>query len=465
MKIFRHDIEMADVQMTNWVFNYPSFKNFDTEQLSSGGQPFANFFEDFNSFLSKPYIPNIKQIEVGGAIRSKQEFDLRSKLLVAVQGKLLNLTISGRWYVNEEEGGDFDFPTTINFPNLRSFTMSLTVMGYTNKDYSDLNWFDNFVHGITSVTSIHLLCDCDPDLVLKCLKTINEVSSTFSYLEELSVCDLNPDMVNILLQLKLNKPLKKLKLVEAFMYHTKEDVAAFEQLLKKYAPSLEKFTFTMPQKESKDKDLPLFMRFPAFPNLQYLKISWEDNYVKNKGVGLNFPGGDINYEKDFPSLISLVLGPSYGFPAKGRSHYGTVYEAFFPPIKANPIDKQATEICHSVQVLDIWGEEPWLLGDEIDCFFTKPKIVLMTAMFPNASNYDWIRMSKKCAISDSGPGLSEPDSDWPELDSCSTDNLEELEWTSDESEMENDRNSNSDNSFHSEMESGWNSDNSSSESE
>lgn len=326
MKLFQYHVEMENAPLANWKIILPIFKEkrdgypyrpvFD----SSPGTPGSKFVDDLNWFLTTRNIGNIKQLHLGGWVQTKLEFELRSKILPAVQASLQELTISGDWYLSQEDAKECEFPKTLHFFNLRSFTIDVG-----NETCSDLGWVGNLVRGITNVYSITLSCD-DAPLARSFLDNVHQLSSSFVRLENLVISCPNPDVIKQLLQIKLNRPLKSFRVFDTFLgFETRVDWNLFGQLLSKYSSTLEKLALTIPELEWHTKREE-FIKFPGFPNLKYLDISWNDDKMQ---VDLVFPEGSINYEKDFPSLKSLAIGPSNNF----GSLYGSVCEAFHQLMK------------------------------------------------------------------------------------------------------------------------------------
>lgn len=161
------------------------------------------------------------------------------------------------------------------------------------------------------------------------------MQSQFINLSEITLPYTSFNSVKILLE--LDKPLRKLQL-NFLTYMNQLESDAFGELLAKHAKTLESLEFKVPSKMSnhfgEDEISPVFLRFPAFPKLELLNITWEcldgsfksiqtspRNHSNNwQDISWIFPSGgcSMNYKSDLPCMECLILWPTYVQQSEGE---------------------------------------------------------------------------------------------------------------------------------------------------
>lgn len=412
MKLFRYSVEMANNPLPNWSIALPSLgleEDGDGDGVdTSEGQPGAKMLEDLDYFIVDDKLDarrSLKRLNLGGAISSRKDYDVRLKVLQAVGGGVEEFTWRGSWYLDTAPGKNYPFPEDIHFQKLKVFTLSLSPLepggwGHDEaKNCSSLTWLQPFIKSIHRVTTIRL--ECSTSLALLFCNTLTKpgMMSLLSNLREVSVHHVTVNVIKILL--KLDKPLKKLELFDLKNLE-KSDFQYFAELLQKHCQTLESLLFIIPPSPMDENDTPpLFISFPAFPKLINLNVGWgPEEYQKTQDIKLTFPDGTsfVNYANDLPSLKCLTLYP-LGYrkysqietsftvgtqPERVWENCGSLFKMFFPPIATNG----AMQIVKSVQFLDALYEVPVGYQKESPLFSEEAE-VLIAAMFPNVNN-KWI---------------------------------------------------------------------------
>lgn len=390
MKFFQYSVEMQEIPMSRWNIDLPIFQQrqgYGRALDATPGQPGSKFVDDFNWFISSPNIENMKILELAGQIHTKLEFDLRLKVLQTVQKTLQELCISGTWYQTSDQV-NCEFPENLNFPNLKSFSLKL-ITDTEGEECYNLKWLQNLFRGITKISTLDLLC-YDEQLAVSFLDHIHNLANSFSHLEELSISSANPVVIKKILQVQVKTPLRKLQVSDLNItftdFDTREDWILYDHLLSKYSTTLQELSFDIPHKNEKSEKGQQFIIFPTFPNLKYLRVSWESG---KEPLDLMFPGGGINYENDFPSLQSLAVYPEIN----GDPFRGTVSEAFFPATKEENLGDEPIQVFNGLQYLEIFPDK----GFE-DESITPDIVTAIAGMFPKVSNYDWITAMENAGV-------------------------------------------------------------------
>lgn len=399
MKLFRYSLEMSSFPLLAWKLELPCLGACD-----EFGMKFK-MVTDLSSFLLQPH--SITLLELGGLMDSLKDYSIRHKILAKLSQTLEHIELSGYWGWEPER---VLVPYNLHFPRLKTLTLSLRGRVRAR----DNSWFRGWIPGIKTVTWIRLNCDGNEShAFLYCLS--NAPWSLFRHLRKFTSHVTTPTGLRCLSLLE-----QKLTWVELGLLVEMRagDYAIFEKFLVKHAATLEMLQFVMCAIKVRDEKLVITVKIPSCPKLRWLNIGKDLGlirprypeepdlhwYVVNSGrnqeINLNFPGGEINYARDFPVLESLTLWPmGFGkYPLEEDAHHFVGYSVtelwnkiepfyaiFCPGIVTNFVGQP--QIVRSVLDLDILTHASF--GNvEKKLLLSENAVTRIADMFPNLRNKD-----------------------------------------------------------------------------
>ncbi|XP_035711429.1 uncharacterized protein LOC118436880 [Folsomia candida] len=323
-----HDIKKV-TKWPHWKISFPALpaKGNDKENWRN------KYVTDLNWFLQPKRDPLIKTLSLKGAptlslkenIKSNHDYRLYLGTVSQLKDTLEELCLDVSMRIWKNDGTEKKYYSTrpdLRFNKLQKFSLVLDDLCELNLDTVTANWMETWADAITRVISLSIV-----GARFLGTRFVQELGTTgtarYQNLREILITCKPEDAINFLIG--VNQPLTKVTLTLPLQ---NRHLPEFENLLKKFAPSLELLDFRVATDGMEEKSR-FVLHLPCFPKLKSLDFHFGtfkdtpyytgpdcvDCRVKNVArVGLEFPPRDhvnngIDYGRHLPEIRSIVVTP------------------------------------------------------------------------------------------------------------------------------------------------------------
>ncbi|OXA49276.1 hypothetical protein Fcan01_15941 [Folsomia candida] len=326
----------------------------DVEEHDEKGRA-AKFLADLSWFINPSRGHHVKTLWLSGRIHSDPDYDVYINVVTSLKDTLEELRIDLYMKIFNADGHEENYSTEgdLVFKNLNKFTMCIS--SYVPETFS-APWVKPWARAIKGVNAMFILSQVP--LGSRFVKELQE-AGTLSYknLREIELKCKTEDGINFLAE--VNQPLKKVTIKIPLEIG---EVSKFENLLKKFALSLELLSFRVSTEGMAEKSR-FALNFPYLPSLKSLDFHFGvfkkvhfcngyDCFIKDVArFRLSFPplsysrhtGDDcLDYARHLPSIRSIVVTPSL---------YGAEEETMFWDTYSNLIDSLLPKLGQSCRTL------------------------------------------------------------------------------------------------------------------
>ncbi|XP_035701363.1 uncharacterized protein LOC118433495 [Folsomia candida] len=381
--------EMRNVSgWPNWKITFPDLPAKEDDQKNFG----AKFVIDLNWFLKPRRGHLVKTLSLRGDILSDQDYGLRLDTVSRFEDTLEELCVHFEMRLCNSDGTEKEFSSRpgLCFKVLKKLSLELSESMFSSSqarpDTLTASWMKTWADAVKHVTSISIIGeDILGSRFVQELQTTG--TSRYKNLREITLTCKPEDGINFLAD--LNQPLSKMTLTIPLKNRHLPD---FEDLLKKFAPSLELLSFRVSMDKLKKKSR-FLMNMPRFPKLKSLDIHFgEDDFLEDGNwycfiknvprLSLAFPplpgsrDDVIDYGRHLPEIRSIVVTPNMG--EDDEDDFWDTYSDLIDSLLPNEVGQS----CKTLQNFVI-------LRDDIEPETLYLQAARLPEIFPNVRN-EWM---------------------------------------------------------------------------